>query len=78
VKYDDPRWRALKGGYREIYDPTPALARLESGVALGEAWEELWNELHHQGDVGEASYTVVPGLVETQIARDRWVGTTTH
>lgn len=28
------------------------------------AWEELWNELHHQGDVGTASYAAVPQLVE--------------
>lgn len=26
-------------------------------------WEELWNELHHQGDLGEASYAAVPQLV---------------
>lgn len=29
-----------------------------------EAWRELWSELHHQGDVGEASYAVVPLLLE--------------
>jgi hypothetical protein len=28
------------------------------------AWEELWEELHHQGDVGVASYAAIP-----QIAR---------
>jgi hypothetical protein len=27
------------------------------------AWEVLWGELHHQGDVGEASYAAVPHLV---------------
>jgi hypothetical protein len=27
-------------------------------------WRELWNELHHQGDVGEASYAALPVLVE--------------
>jgi ParB-like chromosome segregation protein Spo0J len=26
-------------------------------------WEELWNELHHQGDIGEASYAALPQLV---------------
>jgi hypothetical protein len=26
-------------------------------------FEELWNELHHQGDVGLASYLAVPQLV---------------
>jgi hypothetical protein len=26
-------------------------------------WDELWQQLHHQGDVGEASYASVPHLV---------------
>ena len=26
-------------------------------------WQELWNELHHQGDVGEASFAAVPYIV---------------
>jgi len=29
-----------------------------------DVWEEFWNELHHQGDVGDASYAVVPVFVE--------------
>jgi hypothetical protein len=28
-------------------------------------WHELWDELHHQGDVGEASYAAVPIIVES-------------
>ena len=27
-------------------------------------WNVLWEDLHHQGDVGEASYAVVPYLTE--------------
>jgi hypothetical protein len=27
-------------------------------------WNILWDDLHHQGDVGEASYAVVPYLAE--------------
>jgi hypothetical protein len=73
VNYGDPRWKTLKGGYREAYDPTPALARLESGSNSNDAWAELWNELHHQGDVGEASYAAVPALVEIQ-SRTRSLG----
>src|SRR5215469_5012013 len=56
----DQRWRSLKGGYRTIYDASVALRRLEEGQ---DTWGELWNELHHQGDVGEASYASVPHLV---------------
>jgi hypothetical protein len=42
---------------------------LEAGKNIKEAWEELWNELHHQGDVGEASYAAVPHLVRIQMER---------
>ena len=56
----DPRWRTLKGGYRTVYDASGALRRLEEGP---DVWDELWEELHHQGDVGEASYAAVPHLV---------------
>jgi len=58
---NDPIWKNLKGGYGVPYDASVPLARLERGDA--EVWEELWQELHHQGDVGDASYAAVPQLV---------------
>jgi hypothetical protein len=61
---DDPRWSSLHGGYRLPYDATPALRRLAGDWTDRAAWEELCNELHHQGDVGEASYAALPVLVE--------------
>jgi hypothetical protein len=63
LAWDDDRWNGLKGGYRLPFDPRPLLRRLESGTNLKATWHELWNELHHQGDVGEASYVAVPHLV---------------
>jgi hypothetical protein len=60
---DDQRWAILKGGYRVPFDARPLLRSLESGVGLEETWQNLWNELHHQGDVGEASFAAVPHLV---------------
>jgi hypothetical protein len=57
---DDPKWGELMGGYKTPYDPSDALRRLEKGE---DVWDELWQELHHQGDVGEASYAAVPHLV---------------
>ena len=36
---------------------------VESQQDTATAWEELWEELHHQGDVGDASYAAVPELV---------------
>jgi hypothetical protein len=60
----DPKWEGLEGGYRIPYDPRPVLSKLASGVEVADAWEELWNELHHQGDVGEASFAAVTALVD--------------
>jgi len=43
-------------------------------VHVKEAWHELWEELHHQGDVGEASCAAVPHLVRIHGERklDDW------
>jgi hypothetical protein len=60
---DDPRWAGLNGGYRIPYDPRPALRQLEANWLDQSAWSELSQELHHQADVGEASYAAVPALV---------------
>jgi hypothetical protein len=69
MEFDDPRWSGLLGGYRVPYDPRKALLALERGGETDGIWEELWNELHHQGDVGEASYAAVPHLVRIHAAR---------
>ena len=65
----DARWTELQGGYRVPYDPRPALAKLEHGHDVAEAWDELWQELHHQGDVGTVSYAAVPHLLRVHKAR---------
>lgn len=67
---DDPSWKTLKGGYRIPYDASIALKAMEAGA---DTWEELWNELHHQGDVDLASYATVPQIVrmaKSATARD--------
>ena len=56
-------WDKLDGGYRVPYNPAKALAAITSNKNAKNGWEELWNELHHQGDVGVASYATVPHLV---------------
>ena len=60
---DDSRWGNLTGGYRTRFDPRPVLARLETEQDTATTWHELWDELHHQGDVGDASYAAIPHLV---------------
>jgi hypothetical protein len=63
LSFDDERWNHLTGGYKTPFDPRPALRKLNSQHDTATAWQELWEELHHQGDVGDASYATVPELV---------------
>src|SRR5262245_48310006 len=61
---DDPRWNLLRGGYKIPFDPRPLISKLTDQQPVEETWSELWNELYHQGDVGDASYAAVPLIVE--------------
>src|SRR4051812_14516693 len=63
LDFNDQRWDHLKGGYKTAYDPRPSLRKLERRQDTTAVWKEFWNELHHQGDVGDASYAAVPELV---------------
>ena len=63
LSFDDERWDHLTGGYKTPFDPRPCLQKLESRQDIASAWKELWEDLHHQGDVGDASYAAVPELV---------------
>ncbi len=54
---DDSRWNEDRGGYgRVAIDVVPFLRKLQSVEVTEEDWNILWDDLHHQGDVGEASY----------------------
>jgi hypothetical protein len=68
LSLNDPRWRSLTGGYKKPYDASMTLERLERGENV---WSELWEELHHQGDVGTASYAAVPHIVRIAISQRR-------
>lgn len=72
---DDPRWAELEGGYRKTsYDASKALKKLEKVTNAKEAqeiYQELWDELHHQGDIGIASYYAVPHMV--RIAKEKGI-----
>jgi hypothetical protein len=69
LSLDDERWTSMKGGYRVPFDPRPGLRKLEAGRDVQAAWDALWQGLHHQGDVGEASYAAVPHLVRIHCQR---------
>jgi hypothetical protein len=63
LSLDDERWTTLEGGYRMPFDARPWLERLATGKENDVVWHKFWEELHHQGDVGEASYATVTHLV---------------
>ena len=69
MELSDPRWTGLTGGRGVPFDPRPALRALAAGSDVQGAWGRLWDGLHHQGDVGEASYAAVPHLVRIHAAR---------
>ncbi|MDB5692055.1 MAG: hypothetical protein JWO81_1118 [Alphaproteobacteria bacterium] len=55
------KWAELTDANGEPYDPRPALAAAASGDSNA-AYEELWERVHHQGDLGTAAYAVLPEL----------------
>lgn len=65
---DDPRWADLSGGYRVAYDARPLVKKfIDHGVDRS-TWKEIWDNLHHQGDIDTASYAVLPYLVSVAAA----------
>ncbi len=72
ITLDDNLWKELKGGHQMTFDVSVPLKRLEATKDKKEIeniYRELWNELHHQGNVGLASYMAVPQMV--RIAKER-------
>ena len=64
LPYDDSRWDSLYDACHTLYDPRPALRKLESGEPWRDKiWREFFQRLQHQGEVDSASYVVVPELV---------------
>lgn len=55
-------WSEITDAFGEPYDPRPTIDALSNGDG-GESYDELWERLHHQGDLGTAAYAAVPELV---------------
>lgn len=73
ITLDDKIWQSSEGGYRTEYDASIPLKQLEITNDPRETeiiFDELWNELHHQGDVGLASYLALPQLVRIAIQKN--------
>jgi hypothetical protein len=66
---DDARWENLTDGRRARNDLRPLLRRLESADDPTNTWEELWDALYHQGDIGDSAFAVVPHLVRIHAKR---------
>lgn len=63
---DNRIWATLQGGYKIPYNASIPLKKLSHATRQDEfaiIFAELWNNLHHQGNVGTASYLAVPQLV---------------
>ena len=63
---DNRIWSTLQGGYKIPYNVSIPLKKLSHATRQDEfasIFTELWDNLHHQGDVGTASYLAVPQLV---------------
>lgn len=67
----DRKWKTFDGGYRLKYDASIPLSKLESEAdGLDSVWSELWENLHHQGDVGVASYAAIPHIARITRSRE--------
>lgn len=69
---DDPQWQQFDGVYQIKYDASQPLKRLEAATTSEEivkVLDELWQELHHQGDIGLASCMAVPHLIRIGIQK---------
>lgn len=65
IDLDDPFWEKLDSGYDD-FDPRVRewVKTLMTNNFPESHWEFLWDELHHQNDVWESSYAVVPYLAK--------------
>jgi hypothetical protein len=66
MELDNRIWGTLEGGYKIPYNASRPLKRLRDATLQDEVaaiFTELWDNLHHQGNVGVASYLAVPQLV---------------
>jgi hypothetical protein len=70
---NDQIWPTLEGGYRIPYDASVILKELEAtsdAKAINHIFLELWDNLHHQGDVGAASYLSSTSLIDICIRKN--------
>jgi len=64
---DDLNARKLLGGYRVPCDVVAILENVLAKPYDRAAWDSFWQELYHQGDIGEASLSAIPFLAKKLI-----------
>ncbi|WP_028980867.1 hypothetical protein [Sporocytophaga myxococcoides] len=72
IPLSDNSWRTFESGYRIPYDVSIPLLKLENSNSIDDqdkVLDELYEELHHQGDVGMASYLAVPHLIRIGLSK---------
>jgi hypothetical protein len=65
LDYDDQRWETLQaspGGTGEL--AARLLSQIRDGKGVDAAYAELYEQICHQGTVGEVAYAVVPHLID--------------
>ncbi len=63
---DNRIWASLEGGYKIPYNASRPLRKLRDSAQKDQfeiIFSELWDNLHHQGDVGLASYLAIPQII---------------
>lgn len=72
LNLDDPKWEEFYGGYKTTYNASIPLRKLKNASRseeIADLIDELHEELHHQGDVGLASYYSVPHLINSALQK---------
>src|SRR5258706_16049593 len=75
ISLHDKIWQQLYGGYKIPYDvsiPLRELENLTDSEKEEEIYKELWEELHHQGDVGLASYLALPQTCKNRYSQKKF------
>ncbi len=69
---ENSNWEKLNGGYKIPYNafkPLNDLRQTTDPKITSGIFADLWENLHHQGDVGEASYYSIPQLIDICILK---------
>lgn len=70
ITIEELKKKELYGGYRTKCDAARLVFAVLANPEDTDAWNEFWQELYHQSDIGDASLAVVPILVQGLINKN--------